>query len=61
MNRNFFGDTELAVFKVTNSKGGRKMALTNVTMNVAFIDFRTIPVSDIYVHRMRPLFFTSDG
>lgn len=37
------------------------MTLTNVTLNVAWIDFRTITDSSIYVRRMRPLFFSSDG
>lgn len=61
MNGVYFGETELAVFNITNSKGAKKMNLTNITLNVAWTDFRTIPESSIYVKRMRPLIFTSDG
>lgn len=60
MNREYFGQTLLAVFNITSSKGSMKMNLTNIRLNVAWTDFRTIPDSSIYVRRMRPLFFTSD-
>ena len=61
MNGIYFGQTELAVFKIISSKGALKMNLAKINLNVAWTDFRTIPDSSIYVKRMRPLIFTSDG
>ncbi len=52
--------TILANFSITNNKGGKKIPINNVTLDVPFVNLSSINDSDIAVKRMRPLVAASD-